>query len=701
MEFILEIFKYLGKLHPVVLHLPIGALIMTFVLLLIAKFKKFDLDRAIRIGVDFSFIGALIAALLGYFLSLDDDYDFNNLSFHFWSGIITLILSFALSVLHRAKGKENIFFACFVLTLISLTITGHKGGVITHGEDYLSPEALYEVRPPAIPNDSILLYEAAVNLILDDKCVSCHNASKSKSGLRFDRYDLMMKGGERGSLFDPQNYKKGSLVKFISLPLEHELHMPPKNKTQLNERELWLLNYWVSSGEYLKSTPVALSSNDTLKNNVLAFLGLDKKVAPADREVLASIASLGFRINPNTFHDNLLKLKFLKKNLEGKHMKNLRKIKNQIVELDLSNSNFDDLMSELISDLPNLKNLRLDQTNITDKTLELLNNSNLEVLNLCNTEVSYKGLNNLAKIADAPKTIYAWNTAVSNEDQVRLKALNSSTINFGSSEMFSEMLRLSTPDISFTNNIFNDSIVISFANSQLKNIDTHYTLDESEPNEESPVYAKPITLNSSARLRAKSIKKGWHDSEMSEIMFIKNNDYETEFTLKSDLDKDYGISHNMRLSFKGNDSILFDKQKGDRISKGVSSEEALTWLGVQKNDFIVEVKLKENDKINFVTISALENIYMDTMFPQKIEVYGKNFNGGFDFLNLIEIPIDKDIDDGNVTDFRDFTIPLNLKNYEEVKLVGKNYTEFPDLPVFHTKRKKDKVWIFIDEIIFW
>ena len=700
MELILELFKYLGKLHPVVLHLPIGALIMTFVLLLIAKFQKIDLYTAIRIGVDFSFIGALIAALLGYFLSLDDDYDFNNLSFHFWSGIVTLILNFALSVLHRAKGKENIFFACYILTLISLTITGHKGGIITHGEDYLSPEGLYEVSPPVILKDSILLYEAAVNLILDDKCVSCHNASKSKSGLRFDRYDLMMKGGERGSLFDPDNHKEGSLVKFISLPIEDELHMPPKNKTQLNERELWLLNYWVSSGEYLKSSPVALSSNDTLKNNILAYLGLEKKVAPADREALGSLASLGFRIHLNAFHDNLLKLKFLKKNLEGKHIKHLREIKNQIVELDLSNTNFNDVMSELISDLPNLKTLRLDQTDITDKTLGLLNNSNLEVLNLCNTKVTYKGLNNLTKIEEAPKTIYAWNTAVSNEDQVRLMALSSSTINFGSSEMFSEMLRLSTPDISFTNNIFNDSIVISFADSQLKNIDTHYTLDESEPNEISPVYEHPITLTSSARLRAKSIKKGWHDSEMSEIMFIKNNNYETEFALKSDLDKDYGISHGMRLSFKGNDSILFDKQKGDRISKGVSSEEALTWLGVREDDFIVEVKLKENDKINFVTISALENVDMDTMFPQKIEVYGKNTNGDFDFLNSIEIPIDKNIDDGNVTDFRDFTIPLNLNNYEEVKLIGKNYMEFPDLPVFHKKRKR-KVWIFIDEIIFW
>jgi hypothetical protein len=184
------------------------------------------------------------------------------------------------------------------------------------------------------------------------------------------------------------------------------------------------------------------------------------------------------------------------------------------------------------------------------------------------------------------------------------------------------------------------------------------------------------------------------------MMFIKNNNYETEYTLKSDLDKDYGISHQMRLSFEGNDSILFDKQKGDRISRGVSSEEALTWMGVKEDDFIVEVRLKENDKINFVTISALENIDMDTMFPHKIGVYGKNKNGNLDFLNSIEIPINKDIDDGNITDFRDFTIPLNLKNYEEVRLVANNYARFPDLPVFH-KKKKSKVWIFIDEIIFW
>lgn len=36
----MEILEYLGKFHPVVLHLPIGALYLTFCLVLLEKFFK-------------------------------------------------------------------------------------------------------------------------------------------------------------------------------------------------------------------------------------------------------------------------------------------------------------------------------------------------------------------------------------------------------------------------------------------------------------------------------------------------------------------------------------------------------------------------------------------------------------------------------------------------------------------------------------
>ena len=144
METLFEIVKYLGKFHPLVLHLPIGSLLMTFLLFVISKLQKSSLDKAIRIGVDFSFLGALTATILGYFLSLDDTYDIENLKSHLFAGLITLFLTFSLCISHRLQGKENLFISLFVMTLIALSITGHKGAMITHGEDYLVPEAFFE-----------------------------------------------------------------------------------------------------------------------------------------------------------------------------------------------------------------------------------------------------------------------------------------------------------------------------------------------------------------------------------------------------------------------------------------------------------------------------------------------------------------------------------------------------------------------------
>jgi hypothetical protein len=344
-DYTLEIIKYIGKFHPLVLHLPIGSLLMTFLMLLLSRFQKVDLDKAIRIGVDLSIAGGVLAALFGYFLSLDTAYDFNTLKFHFWAGIITLILSISLGVLHRIKGKENLFFGSYILTLLALTVTGHKGAQITHGDDYLSTAELFETPKSIVVTDSVNLYQDVVHVIFEDKCISCHNAGKSKSDLRLDRYDLVLKGGERGSLFDAQNFKEGRLIKYIALPLEDKLHMPPKNKSQLTEKEKWLLTHWVKTGAYGKEMQVSLTQNDSLKANVFSFMGADEKVKPADRNDLALLKTQGFRIQPNALHDNLLKLKFTKSKLKDRHIDALVEIKNQLIELDVSNTNFNDEMA--------------------------------------------------------------------------------------------------------------------------------------------------------------------------------------------------------------------------------------------------------------------------------------------------------------------------------------------------------------------
>ena len=671
---------------------------MTFLLLVVSRYQKAGLEKAIRIGVDFSFAGALMAALMGCLLSLDEAYDFNSLKFHFWAGIITLILSFSLCILHRMKGKENLFFGSYLMTLLALTVTGHKGGQITHGEDYLSTADLFEEPIMVVQKDSVDYYKEVVHLIFEDKCVSCHNSNKSKGELRLDRYDLMLNGGERGSMFDAQNPNESRLIRYINLPKEDKLHMPPKNKSQLSEKEKWLLTDWVTSSAYLKEGKVSLLKNEDLKSNVLSFLGAEKQVRAANREDLAKLLATGFRIKPNALHDNLLRIKYMKSRLTSDHLKILLKVKKQLVELDVSNTNFDDEMATILLDFPRLKHLRLDQTKISDDALSFLKNTALEVLNLCNTKVTHQGVQNLLKVKP-PKTVYAWNTAIDRDQQKQLASIAPSLIHFGTADLFSERLNLSPPELHNVNVIFEDTISVVFEKTKVKNINIHYTLDGSEPDENSAVYMGPILLNDSKMLKAKSIKKGWIDSPLFEQMIFKNSNQIIGYKVNNDLDKSFSISHHVNFTFKDNQSVLFDGKKGKRVYRGTSIEDAKTWLGVVEEDLEIEVKLKDADQINYLTLSMLENQDMRTIFPKKIEVYGKSAQGKYKLLNSLDIPVQQNPDE-RISYFKDFTLALDLNGYEEVKVVGVGHGKFPDAPVYRRLIKRN-AWIFADEIIFW
>ena len=698
MEYSLEILKYIGKFHPLVLHLPIGSLLMTFLLLLVSKYQKVGLEKAIRIGVDFSFAGALMASVMGYLLSLDEAYDFNKLKFHFWAGIVTLILSFGLCVLHRMKAKENLFFGSYILTLLALSVAGHKGGQITHGEDYLSTEDLFEETTVVIQKDSVDYYNEVVQVIFEDKCVSCHNANKSKSELRLDQYYLMMKGGERGSMFDAENTEKGRLLTYINLPKEDKMHMPPKNKSQLTEQEQWLLTYWVTSGAYLEPEKSKFLEEKDLKFNVLSFLGVDEKAKPAKKSDLSKLLALGFRLQPNALHDNLLRIKFMKSRLTDNHLETLIKVKNQLIELDVSHTNFNDDMATLLGDFPRLKVLRMDETKITDDALKLLNNTSLDVLNLCNTRVTHQGVLNLLQ-SNAPKTLYAWNTSIDPDQQMQLASIAPSLIHFGTSDLFSEKLNLSAPEIQNTNTIFSDSIALVFEEPQVKNIDIRYTLDESEPDQNASLYKGPIALTQSTLIKAKSVKEGWFDSPVFERMIFKNSNNIVDYKVNNGLDKSYSISHHVNLTFKGNQSVLFDGKKGKRVYRGTSIEDAKTWLGVVAEDLEIEVKLKEAEKISHVTLSMLENLDMKSMFPKKIEVYGKPQNGKYQLLQSMSIAVQPELDE-RISYFKDFTLSVDLKGYDEIKVRAINHMTFPNAPVYK-KLSKKKTWLFADELIFW
>ena len=67
------------------------------------------------------------------------------------------------------------------------------------------------------------------------------------------------------------------------------------------------------------------------------------------------------------------------------------KIKNQLIKLDLSNTNLEDNLISKLKSLKNLKYLKLNDTKISDKGLVSINKS-VESLNLNNTSVTYEGI---------------------------------------------------------------------------------------------------------------------------------------------------------------------------------------------------------------------------------------------------------------------------------------------------------------------
>ena len=63
-----------------------------------------------------------------------------------------------------------------------------------------------------------------------------------------DQPDLIMKGGKDGPVILSGKPDESLLIKRIVLPEEDEHHMAPKGKPQLNEQEIKLLKWWISTG---------------------------------------------------------------------------------------------------------------------------------------------------------------------------------------------------------------------------------------------------------------------------------------------------------------------------------------------------------------------------------------------------------------------------------------------------------------------
>ena len=89
----LEISIFFGRLHPLLVHLPIGFLILAVVLSSLQIERNTTFNRILRLIWILSFISALFSALMGWLLAQNGHYIQEALSLHQWTGIALVFFS--------------------------------------------------------------------------------------------------------------------------------------------------------------------------------------------------------------------------------------------------------------------------------------------------------------------------------------------------------------------------------------------------------------------------------------------------------------------------------------------------------------------------------------------------------------------------------------------------------------------------------
>ena len=139
------LWQFLGRLHPLIVHFPIGLLIVALILEIYSWRNK---DQPFRSGLHIILlIGALssvIAAVFGLLLKDQDEYSGNALTIHQWSGIATAVLAATTFYFFRLSGRSNnsqllnVYRSLLIFSVIGVTIAGHYGASLTHGTGYLT-----------------------------------------------------------------------------------------------------------------------------------------------------------------------------------------------------------------------------------------------------------------------------------------------------------------------------------------------------------------------------------------------------------------------------------------------------------------------------------------------------------------------------------------------------------------------------------
>ena len=675
-----------GRLHPMLLHLPIGfSIILVLIILLRKEIEPKSYAFFLKLMLIITALTSCIAALMGFFLSREGGYDANLLQWHKWIGVGVSVFTYGLTWFYEELSqKTKLLQVLSAGGLILFIVAGHYGAAITHGENYVF-EAFETKKQGASFSPDNNLYQAVILPIFEKKCMACHNDQKVKGELNMSSVEKILKGGKHGALWKAGDTLNSLLLKRVYLPVEKKEHMPPKGKEQLTIEEIALLSAWIQEGADLKK--IVQDYPESSKTRTLASKmaggGKSEKTytfKEVSESTLAEVNTPFCVVAPLANGSPALEAEFfVSRKFDRKSLENLSKVKEQLVELSLSKMPVKDEDIKLIAQFPNLEKLNLNQTDIIGNTLDQLSLcKQLSSITLSGTKVGKAQLQKLMSLP-ALKEVFVWNTSLDSlAIQEFTKKYPRVVFDAGYKENPNEILKMNPPILVNEDFILKKGVPIELKHT-LKNVQIHYTLDGTDPDSTTEtIYTQPLIADTYTSIKAMATKDGWRASGAVSYTFFKSSFVADTAILLTAPKPQY--------AGKGARNLI-DLKKGPDDNHGDAA-----WLGYQQEDFVSLLKFKKATHLSMVTISYLLRTGSHIMTPLTVEVWGGNSEADLRKLQKI-VPQQPDkMQRVNLG----INVPIKSDDYKVIKVIVK---PLPKLPKWHPDKGKPG-WFFVDEILF-
>ncbi len=678
--------ELIGRLHPLIVHLPIGILILAFLMEVASYSKRYKkLKVAMPFVLKVVIASSLIAWFTGWIMPKEGAFDERLVSLHFWMATGMVVSSLFLYFLYEHKSTlfRRLYLPCFLLALSFLTLAGHFGGSLTHGEDFLTAPLSNNSEQIIEDIDSMDIYAALIRPLLENKCYNCHNAGKQKGGLNMKTEESFLAGGDNGPIVLKGNALLSPLVKRILLPIEEKEHMPPKGKKQPTSDEIALLEWWIEKGHPFKKKIGSIERSEAideiLKGYEKSQEDIDiEKLEPLSASTLDKLSRTGIRIHALSETNPFLVISMGRdSSITKQKLNKIFDLGEHVYELDLASSGLSENMLSNLKKLKNLRILKLQDNPIGNSVIKYINSlKKLKSLNIYNTEIDDAGLMELSETKTL-ETVYVWKSKATQNGIKKYNEMNPLvTIQNGiDSELF-QVAQLKPPIIQTENSMFEDStsveLIINF-----RDVDIYYTLDGSMPDTSSTLYKEPFLIHQTTTVKAISVKKDWLTSETENLTITKAGYEIAQVILSNPPSEKYSGKEESTLSDLNLGSLRFNDG---------------SWLGYEGKDVTITIDLGSTQLISNVTLGALEDTGSYIFFPKKIDVSTSLNNRNYSFKSNLKIATARE---PHPAEYRSFSMQIDKHEARYIQLNIKGTLKNPE---WHPAPGA-KNWIFIDEVI--